>query len=399
MKKKYNRRTFIKLMLVSSGVSMTSCIPPLPEEISNSVEVTPTPHNYLPVVNNGLPFTSTPTKTPTNTPTRTPTKTSTTTQMPSNIIIADHRVVADYNKIPQSYISQVKKMWADIVGESHSFGYRLGCYLLQEQDSRFKVNITEGGVPEGYTDQYLRISRGTWGDIDNATGWIYFYGEEDWFTSTLAVERTKNHITYCNTHNLAIAAIGFAWCWDMTSDWIYGGVDPVYKVRWGGSSGNGPDGDLPWGLDSGDYSLTGNHVCMDTYINATEQLKSHCEANNYPTKVLFTTGPVDSSWNLDESGYQRHIKHEYIRNFVKNNSRILFDYADILCWNDSDQQNLVSWVDAGGTNQIFPVIHPENMLDLNGGYVEDGDHIGQRGAIRLAKALWWLLARIAGWVG
>jgi hypothetical protein len=37
------------------------------------------------------------------------------------------------------------------------------------------------------------------------------------------------------------------------------------------------------------------------------------------------------------------------------------------------------------------------MKDLNGGYVEDGDHIGQVGTVRLAKALWWMLARMAGW--
>ena len=39
------------------------------------------------------------------------------------------------------------------------------------------------------------------------------------------------------------------------------------------------------------------------------------------------------------------------------------------------------------------------MLDLDGSYTEDGDHIGQRGALRLAKAMWWMLARMAGWDG
>ena len=37
------------------------------------------------------------------------------------------------------------------------------------------------------------------------------------------------------------------------------------------------------------------------------------------------------------------------------------------------------------------------MLNLDGSTTEDGDHIGEKGAIRLAKALWWMLARIAGW--
>ncbi len=29
----------------------------------------------------------------------------------------------------------------------------------------------------------------------------------------------------------------------------------------------------------------------------------------------------------------------------------------------------------------------------------DNDHIGERGALRLGKAVWWLLARLAGWDG
>ncbi len=46
------------------------------------------------------------------------------------------------------------------------------------------------------------------------------------------------------------------------------------------------------------------------------------------------------------------------------------------------------------------MIHSDNMLNLDGTpHTEDGDHIGQRGALRLGKALWWMLARIAGWDG
>ena len=316
-------------------------------------------------------------------------------------IIADHTVVERYQNIPQITIDQVKTMWVDIPGESHSYGYRKGCLLLQNLDNRFQVNVIDGGTPEGTTNQHLRISRATWGDVNDTTGWRYSYGEEDWYTSATAIQRTKDHLTYCNAHNLAIAAMGFGWCWDMT--WVNnpgGTVDPVYQLRWAGSSVGGPDGNLRWGLDAGDQALTGNRVCMDDYLNATQEYISHCQSNGYPTRLFFTTGPVDGGGNIGENGYQRQLKHEYIRNFVRaGNGCILFDYADILCWSDAGQESTTSWTDFGGTSHTFQRIHDDNMLDLNGSYVEDGDHIGERGALRLAKALWWMLARMAGWRG
>ena len=115
------------------------------------------------------------------------------------------------------------------------------------------------------------------------------------------------------------------------------GIDPVYQVRWVGRSIGGPDGDMCWGLDAEDFSLTGNRVCMDTYLSATQQYIDHCHMNNYPTKVFFTTGPAD---DIDLPGYQMQLKHEYIRRFVNNAiNGILFDYADILCWSNDGQLN------------------------------------------------------------
>lgn len=214
-------------------------------------------------------------------------------------------------------------------------------------------------------------------------------------------------LTYANTHGFEIAAVGFGWCWDMTwrTNWpqtwsdIKNELDPVYQVHWDGPSVYGPDGNTRWGLDADDYALTGNRVSMDTYLNATEEYIALCEANHYPTVVFFTTGPVDGGGNLGERGYQRHLKHEHIRAHVRANNRVLFDYADILSWGNDGTQYTVTWTDHGGQVQTFPYIHPDNMLDLDGSYTEDGDHIGQRGAVRLAKALWWMLARIAGWDG
>lgn len=306
-------------------------------------------------------------------------------------IIADHTVVEKYDEIPQKYLDAVKNMLVDISGESHSLGYRIGMNLLEAYDSRFQVTTYDGSLP-GVTNNTLRFGRH--GSV----------GEADFYTSTAAVNSYKSLITAQNTSGNPYTVIGFGWCWDMT--WHNspgGGIDPVYKVRWAGSSEGGPSGDLRWGLDAGDQSLTGNLVCMDTYLNAVEEYIQHCITKSYPTKIIFTTGPVDEDGG-SENGFQREIKHDYIRNYVNtNNSRILFDYADILCWNNGGIEYITNWID-GGTIRPHANIHPDNMKDYDGSWnmitqAEDGDHIGEVGALRLAKAMWWLLARIAGWDG
>ena len=67
---------------------------------------------------------------------------------------------------------------------------------------------------------------------------------------------------------------------------------------------------------------------------------------------------------------------------------MLFDYADILCYDDNGVQTTATW-----NGHTFPRITVTNLGDGSIG------HIGSAGAIRLAKAMWWMLARIAGWDG
>jgi len=306
-------------------------------------------------------------------------------------IIADHTVVDAYDKIPQYYLDEVKKMLVDIAGESHSLGYRIGQNLLELLDPRYQV-LTYDGTPPAYSNKYLRL--GKHGEV----------GEAEFYTSQAAINSYKNLITNQSNSGNPFTVIGFGWCWDMT--WLNapgGVIDPIHKVRWAGSSVGGPDGNLRWGLDSGDQALTGNSVCLDTYLNAVNQYIQHCNANGYPTKAIFTTGPVDGN-AASENGYQRELKHNYIRSYVQTNSDYyLFDYADILCWSNDGSEYITNWND-GGTIRPHANIHPDNMLDYDASWnkvshTEDGDHIGEVGTLRLAKAMWWLLARIAGWDG
>jgi hypothetical protein len=303
-------------------------------------------------------------------------------------IIADHTVVDRFDDIPQEYIDKVKQMWLVVAGESHSEGYRTGLTLLESTYPSFAVSVKNGGTPEAFTTSNLRASGATWGDYSNSSGWIYWYGEEDWFTNATAIARTKAGITYCSTHNLSIAAIGFGWCYDMTNDNTSTGTDPLYGIHWYGQSKEGPEGSLAWGLNSEDYSLTGNTVCIDTYLNATQNYIDYCTTNGYATKVFFTTGVVDVL-SASERHYTRSIKNDYIRDFVAaDTTRILFDYADILCYDDNGTLTTLTW-----NGHTYPNITTTNLGDASIG------HIGSAGAIRLAKAMWWMMARMAGWDG
>ena len=183
----------------------------------------------------------------------------------------------------------------------------------------------------------MRLSRATWGDVLNATGWRYGYGEEDWYTSATAIQRTRDGLTYANTHGSPLAAIGFGWCWDMTSANSPGGVaDPVYQVRWAGASRGGPQGDLRWGAGCRRRGADrqqreyGHLPCGDRGVHRP------LPDERLPDARLLHHGPVDGSGNTGETGYQRHLKHEKIRAHIRSSEdRVLFDYADILSWSDA----------------------------------------------------------------
>jgi hypothetical protein len=316
---------------------------------------------------------------------------------PGSQIIADHTVVDRYADIPQPVLDQVQSMWLDVIGESHSTGYMNGLSFLAAQDARYLTVTGTEGEPAPAGTAGLRANRAL---RNQYGGWDSGGGEAIWYTNDSGTAQVRDHITYCETNSLPITAILFGWCWDMT--WVNapgGTIDPEYRVHWAGSSEGGPDGNLIWGLDAEDTDLTGNHVSMDTYLEATQSYLGHVATNGWATHVVFSTGPVDGYDG--ENGYQRQLKHDHIRAYVAaDGTRILFDYADILAWSDAGTENLEAYVDDLGASHDYQMIHPDNMLEIDGSdHVEDGDHIGGRGALRLGKAIWWMLARLGGWDG
>jgi len=264
-------------------------------------------------------------------------------------IIADHTVVDKYDDIPQYYIDQVKKMWLSYAGESHTNAIRTGMVLLENLNPKYAVSQISTGTPEPFTTANLRVNEATWGSYRSGpTGWVHSYGEEDWYTSPGAIAQTKASLDYCASIGPALAAFGFGWCYD-------------------------PDYMSP--------------EAVSDYLQATQEYVNYCHLKGYPTKVFFSTGPVDDYSGL--YGYNNYLRWEQIRDYVAlDETRILFDYADILCWSNSGVQSTQTY-----NTYTYPAIVPENYTPITQG------HISDIGSIRLAKAMWWMLARIAGWDG
>jgi hypothetical protein len=258
-------------------------------------------------------------------------------------IIANHTVVDRFDDIPAYYMAEVKKMLLVVAGQSHGLGYLRGLAALESLYSAYDANYTD--KPEAYTTSHLRMSRTTWGDVNNATGWINSYGEEDWFETAQAIVQTKTGIRYYNSLGIPMSAFGLGWCWNT--------IDGEY---------------------------------ITPYLSATQSYIDYCTTNSIPTKIFFTTQPVDTYG----SGYNTYLLNERIRDYVsEDTTRILFDYADILSYDDGSSVEYTITADGHSFQAITPT---NNYPDLQA-------HISAVGELRLGKAMWWMLARIAGWDG
>lgn len=92
------------------------------------------------------------------------------------------------------------------------------------------------------------------------------------------------------------------------------------------------------------------------------------------------------------SGHNRYLRNQQIRQFCISNNKVLFDFADLDSWwfNPTTEVWEHATYDYGG--DTVPVEHPQ----FNG---SEAGHTTYESCEQKGKAVWWMMARLAGWTG
>lgn len=124
---------------------------------------------------------------------------------------------------------------------------------------------------------------------------------------------------------------------------------------------------------------------MEGYTEADTKdyldMMTHLELAYPQVTFVYMTGNAQTSGS---SGYNRFLRNEQIREYCRQNNKVLFDFADLDAWFNGEQATYTY------NDQQIPIQHPKYA----GG---ECNHTTSLSCENKGKALWWLLARIAGW--
>jgi hypothetical protein len=116
---------------------------------------------------------------------------------------------------------------------------------------------------------------------------------------------------------------------------------------------------------------------VESYLNTISRLEEE-----FPEVVfVYMTGNAQTT---GDAGYNRYLRNEQIREYCRENDKILFDFADLDAWYNGEQSTY------SYNGMEIPIEHPM----YNG---DECRHTTFASCENKGRALWWLLAKIGGW--
>jgi len=259
-------------------------------------------------------------------------------------IIADHHAFADFDRIPPYWLEKAKELTLHYAHTSHGSQIISGIRLLESSNPLYSVAIRESGaegLPPAETPPALRIYDGNPPETYIEPG--------DYWDGSAGLNRTR-----------AVAATGryslsmWSWC----------------------------------GQQSSNSAST-----TQRYLDALSQLETEFPAMRF----IYMTGHTDGTGltgNLN-------LRNEQVRQYCRENGKVLFDFADIESYdpdgnfylnsktNDNCDYTGGNWADQWcAANPGSPLCRTCSCA-----------HSKALNCNMKARAFWWMMARLAGWDG